>query len=261
MDLAHATRLRSLAGYVATFFCLLIFLAVLDGLIAKFREPFHLFHVLPGDVVQINGPLPQEVKQVDSLTYISSSPHLKIEFETLHSGYFLGGNMWRGRLVVSPDTPPGRYELAVRLPQDSSEKAPPPYKVVVFADHLSHRQSARSLILRHAGISPWLAAVFFAPFLGITLLVVFRFSRRIEELLGKAGLAEIYKVTRSEGRYLIAFGFGADHGLTLGQEFTILDPNGHQAGAGKVQDLTSTDAIGLTWLSQVRPGYLVSLKR
>jgi hypothetical protein len=262
MDLPHATRLRSLAGYTAAFFCLLMFMAVLDGLIAKFREPFNVFQVLPGAEVEINGPLPEDVKQINALTYISNSPHLKIEFETLHSGYFLGGNMWRGRLVVSPDTPPGKYALAVRLPQSSSQKPPPPYGVVVFADQLSLRLSSRSLILRHSGLSPWLAAVVFVPVLGVNLLVVFRYSRRIEELLAKEGLAEIYKVNRGEGYYLIAFGFGDKHGLTLGQEFTILDPEGHQVGDGKVQELTPTDAIGKTWVEQmIRPGYLVSLKR
>jgi hypothetical protein len=262
MDLPHATRLRSLAGYTAAFFCLLMFMAVLDGLIAKFREPFNLFHVLPGDVLEINGPLPEDVKQTGALTYISNSPHLKIEFETLHSGYFLGGNMWRGRLVVSPDTPPGKYALAVRLPKGSSEKPPPPYGVVVFADPLSHRLSSRSIILRHTGLSPWLAAAVFVPLLGVNLLVVFRYSRRIEELLAREGLAEIYKVTKGEGYYLIAFGFGAEHGLTLGQAFTILDPEGHQVGDGKVQEITPTDAIGRTWLDQIiRPGYLVSLNR
>lgn len=262
MDLSQAKRLRSKAGIIAAGFCLLIFLALLDGLIAKFREPFNLFEVLPGAVVEINGPLPEDVKQVESLSYISNSPQLRIDFETIHSGYFLGGNMWRGRLVVSPDTPPGKYVLAVRLPKGSSQKPPPPYGVEVFADQLSLRLSARSLILRHMGLSPWLAAGFFIPLLGVNLLVVFRYSRRIEGLLAKEGLAEIYKVNRGEGYYLIAFGFGEEHGLTLGQEFSILDPEGHRVGDGKVQELTPTDAIGKTWVDHmIWPGYLVTLKR
>ncbi|MDI6853055.1 MAG: hypothetical protein QME75_05555 [Deltaproteobacteria bacterium] len=261
MDLSHAIRLRSLAGYTAAFFCLLIFLAVLDGLIAKFREPFHVFYVLPGAVAEINGPLPESVKQVEALAYISNSPNLKIEFETLHSGYFLGGNMWRGRLVVSPDTPPGKYVLAVRLPEGSAEKPPPPYGVVVFADQLSLRKNSRSLLLRHTGLSPWLAAGFFIPFLLVNLLVVFRYSRRIEGLLAEKGLAEIYKVVKGEGFYILAFGLGTEHGLTLGQEFAILDPEGRQVGYGKVQEISPTDAIGRTWMEQIMPGYLVSLKR
>ncbi len=261
MDFSRAIWLRSLAGYTATVICLLMSLALLDGLIAKFREPFQVFHVLPGTVTDINGPLPESVKQLNSLGYMSSSPHIKIEFDALHSGYFLGGKMWRGRLVVGAETPPGTYALAVRLPDDSPEPPPPLYRVVVFADALSLRRHARSLILRHTGISPWVAAGFLLPVFGLILLLVFRCSRRIEKLLAREGLAEIYKVARGEGFYLVAFGFGADHGLTPGQEFAILDPGGRQVGYGKVQEVTPTDAIGRTWVEQtIRPGYLVSLK-
>lgn len=261
MELSHANRLRSLAGHIAAGLCLLIFLALLDGLIAKFREPFHVFYVLPGTVTEINGPLPENVKEISSLSYVSSSPHLKIEFETLHSGYFFGGNMWRGRLVVSPATPPGQYLLAIRLPEGISEKPPPPYRVVVFADAAGLRQSSRSLLLRHLGLSPWLVSVALAPFLLLILVAVFFCSRRIEKLLAQKGLAEIYKVARGEGFYLVAFGFGAEHGLALGQEFAILDPAGRWVGSGKVQELLPTDAIGRTWVEEpLRPGYLVSLR-
>ena len=262
MELSHVTRLRSVAGYIAAAFCLLIVVAVLDGLIAKFSESANVFHVLPGTAVEINGPLPEDVKQIETLTYTSTSPHLKIVFETLHSGYFLGGNMWRGRLMVSSEILPGTYALAVWLPKGSSEKPPPPYRVIVFSDQLSLNQSSGSFILRRTGYSPWLAAMVFVPFLAVNILVIFRYSRRMEELLAREGLAEIYKVTRGEGYYLVVFGFGEEHGLTLGQEFTILDPDGQQVGHGKVQELTSTDAIGQTWMDQmIRPGYMVSLKR
>jgi len=260
MTLLYVTRLRSWAGYTAAFFFLLIFAALLDGLIAKFREPLQVFHVLPGTVTEITGPLPETVKQITSLGYISRSPRVRIEFEMLQSGYFWGGNMWRGRLVVDPDTPPGQYLLTVKLPEGSSEKPPPPYRVVVFADAMGLRQSSRSIILRHTGLSPWTVAGSLIPLLAVNLLLIFRCSRRIENLLAQRGLAEIYKVAAGEGYHLVVFGFGTEHGLAMGQEFAILDPEGHQVGYGKVQDLTPTDEVGRTWINQdIKPGYLVSL--
>jgi hypothetical protein len=262
MDLGQATRRRNLAGRICAVFCLIAFLAMVDALIAKFREPIHVFHVLPGAEVPINGPLPEDIKKPTDLIYESTSASIKVTFEDIHSGYFLGGNMWRGRLFVGPESAPGKYVVLVKPKQGHLDKPLPPYGVVVYADPMSHRQSYRSIIRRQTGLSPWLMAAFFAPFIGVTLGVVFLYSRRIEGLLELEGLAEIYKVTRGEGDYLVVFVFGEEHGLTLGQEFTILDPEGHQVGYGKVQELTPRDAVGKTWMDQmIRAGYLVSLKR
>ena len=100
MDLYQISQKRSLLGKVGAALCGLLFLALLDGLIAQFRQPQNVFKVLPGESVEINGPLPWDVKGVEELAYSGDSEHLRLTFVTLHKGYFLGGDRWLGQLSV-----------------------------------------------------------------------------------------------------------------------------------------------------------------
>jgi hypothetical protein len=261
MNLNQASTLRKLVGKVCMLFCLVALLAVLDGLIAKSREPVDVFHVLPGEVVDINGPIPEDVKGPEALTYASDSQDLTVAFETTHSGYFLGGNMWRGRLAIGRNLPPGKYTITVR-PKDAPPDNPGnQIRVVVHPDPLSQRAASQSIIRSLTGKSPYLVAAAFLPLIGITLGVVFLLSRRIEVLQAEVGLAEIYHVARNGGQYLVTFGLGTRHGVNLGDEIIVLDPQGNPVGIATVQQSSDQDSVGLGTLDQsIRPGYFISRK-
>jgi hypothetical protein len=261
MNLNQASALRKLVGKACMLFCLVAFLAVLDGLIAKFREPVDVFHVLPGEVVNINGPIPEDVKGPEALTYASDSQDLTVAFETIHSGYFLGGNMWRGRLWVDGNLLPGTYTVTVR-PKDSPPDNPGyQLRVVVHPDPMSQRAAFQSIIRRLTGKSPYLLAAACLPLMVVTLGAVYLLSRRIEELQAESGLAEIYHVARDGGQYLVTFGLGTRHGVSPGDEIIVLDPGGIVVGTVEVQKSTDLDSVGLGTLDQsIRPGYFVSRK-
>ena len=234
-------------------------LAILDGVIAKFREPVNLFHLLPGEEVKIDGPIPENIKQTHDLTYDSDSPDLTVAFEAIHSGYFFGGNMWRGRLLVGKNLSPGKYTITVRPKELPPNKPGFQFRVVVHQNILSQRAAYRSIIRRLTGRSPYLVAAAFLPLIGITMGLIFLLSRRIEVLQAESGLAEIYQVARGEGNYLIAFGLGNKHGLNPGDQVTLLDPNGNYVGSAVVERTSDTDSVALATIAQeIKPGYLVS---
>ena len=259
MDLNKAISWRRLAGRAGALFCLLAAFAILDGLFAKFQEPANVFHVLAGEEVAIDGPLPENIKQTEALTYVSDSKDLAVSFRAIHPGYFMGGNMWRGRLRVGRNLAPGKYTVTVRPRDYPANKPEYQFRVVVYPDAMSQRSSSQSLIKRQTGVSPYLVAAALLPFIMISLGVVYLLSQRVAVLQAKAGLAEIYRVAREEGRFLVTFGLGTAHGVGPGDHVTILDPEGNYVGSAQVQESTDQDSVGLAAIDRdIRPGFLVT---
>jgi hypothetical protein len=259
MDLNQASSFRQLAGKACALFCLLASLAVLDGIIAKFREPVNVFHVLPGEEAEVNGPIPENIKTPQALAYTSGSPDLTVSFDAIHAGYFLGGNMWRGRLAVGGKLAPGKYAITVKPKDYPKDKPGYDIRVMVYPDPLSQRAAFKSLIKSQTGTSPYLVAAAFLPLIGITLGLVYLLSRRIEVLQAEKGLAEIYHVARDEGQFRVAFGLGTRHGVKPGDQVTVMDPEGTYVGKATVQESSAQDSVGLIATDQdIRPGYLVS---
>ncbi|MFZ2089812.1 MAG: hypothetical protein WAU47_14675 [Desulfobaccales bacterium] len=259
MDLNQVSSFRKISGKACALFFLLASLAVLDGITAKFREPVNVFHVLPGEEAEVNGPIPEHIKAPEALTFASDSPDLTVFFDAIHSGYFLGGNMWRGRLAAGGNLAPGKYAVTVRPKDYPKEKPGYDLRVVVYPDPLSQRAAFKSLIKSRTGTSPYLVAAAFLPFIGISLGLVYLLSRRIEVLQAEKGLAEIYHVARDEGQYRVAFGLGTGHGVNPGDQVTVLDPAGNYVGVARVQESSAQDSVGLIATDQdIRPGYLVS---
>ncbi len=257
-SLEQISRWRTLLGKVGALCCLLMFLALLDGLVARFQEPFNVLKVLPGMSLEINGPLQEEVHDVRDLTYAGSSQHLRLSFDAVHKGYFLGGDMWRGRLRVDPQAPPGEYTLAVGIKGKTPAKPLPPYRVLVFADPWSRQRSEKSLLRRYWGLSPWATAASFLPVIFLFFGGVFYLSQKRERLLAGLGRAEIYRVASRDGECVIGFGLGTDQGLQPGSRLRILDDQDQEVGTGEVQESTATDSLALVRSDrEIKPGYVV----
>ena len=261
MTLEEARRWRTLAGKAVALLIILMFAALFEGLVAQFRQPFNEYEVIPGNSVDINGPLAEGVQNIQELTYTSSSDYLQVSFTEAHRGFWLGGAMWRGKLQVSPNTPPGKYHLAV-MPKWASDIPPLMFRVIVYPDLLSLKKHSRSFILRQTGVSPWMVTGLLLALIGLVLGMVFYLSGKIETLLAQRGTAEIYRVEKLEGGCAIAFGLGTEHGVRVDDEVTILDPEGNQVGTAEVQKTAPKDSVGLARLDQdIRPGYFVSLNK
>ena len=153
MDLGQINQWRDLASKIAAAFCVIALLGLVDGLLVHFREPANLVKVLPGASVEINGELTDEAHEVEDLTFTSNSDQLQVTFEAIHKGYFLGGDMWRGRLIVGPGIAPGEYSLSVIPKKTASPRKAPAFRILVFPEALSLQKSSTSLIRRWFGFS------------------------------------------------------------------------------------------------------------
>ena len=218
MDLGQVNRWRDLASKIAMAFCVIALLGLVDGLLVAFREPADLVKVLPGASVEINGELTDEADRVEDLTFTSDSDQLKVTFEAIHKGYFLGGDMWRGRLIVGPNISPGEYNLSVLPKRAASPRKAPAFRILVFPDALSLQKSSTSVIRRWFGFSAFNVAAGCLPGILLAFGAVYLLSGRREALLAASGQAEVYRVTRGDDGYEIRFGLGTAHGMSPGSQ-------------------------------------------
>ena len=259
MDLGQITWWRDLASKIATAFCVIALLALVDGLLVHFREPANLVKVLPGASVEINGELTDEARRVEDLTFTSDSNQLTVIFEAIHQGYFLGGDMWRGRLIVSPQISPGEYHLSVLPKSSASTRKAPAFRILVFPEAFSLRKNSASVVRRWFGVLAFAVAAGCLPGILLAVGAVYLLSGKRETLLAARGQAEIYRVTRIDDGYEIHFGLGTDHGMSPGAGVAIYNAEGHQVGTGTVEVCNHKVSVAQAAGGQpIKAGYLVS---
>jgi hypothetical protein len=259
MDLRQVTRWRDLASKIAMAFCFIVLLGLVDGLLVAFREPADLVKVLPGASVELNGELTDEAHQVEDLTFVSDSDRLKVTFEAIHKGYFLGGDMWRGRLSVGPDIAPGEYNLSVLPKRTVSARKAPAFRILVFSGALSLQKSSTSVVRRWFGVSAFQVAAGCLPVILLAIGAVYLLSGRREALLAASGQAEVYRLIKGDSGYEIRFGLGTAHGMSPGTQVTICNQAGQPVATATVEVCNPKDSVAQANSDQViKVGDLVS---
>jgi len=259
MNLAQATPWRNRLAKLGTIASILFLVAVIDDVSARFGQPANLMRVLPGASVEIDGPLEEEVKRMEDLTYAASSDLLRLTFRSTHPGFWFGGFRWNGILAVSAEIAPGEHSLTVRSMGKPARKPSSTFEIRVYPDADSYRRSSRSLIMRHLGPHPWWIVAICLPLIGFAFPSVFVLSRRIEELMAQSGKAVVYRVRETPEGVEISFGLGLRQGIQAGMRLTLLTEAGQPVGTVEVREATDTGALAVAPPEHaVRPGYIVS---
>jgi hypothetical protein len=259
MNFDQVSRWRTLAGWAGAAFFLLAFLGLMDGLIGQFREPANLIKLLPGMTADIDGPLQEEVPGVQELTYFSDSDLLTISFASVHKGYFLGGNLWRGQITASPQILPGDYHLTVAPRRSTSPEASLGFRIIIYPDPLSLQRSSKSLVRSYTGRSSWGAAAACLPVILLAFGALFFLAQEHDRLLAQKGQAEIYRVIKKDGAFEIHFGLGTEHGVQPGLQLQVYNPSGKPVGLARVETANQTDAVAtVTSDQEIRPGFMLS---
>jgi hypothetical protein len=247
------------AGRIGAFLCILLFLIIIDALVSRFREPLNRFSVLPGSRIAVSGPLAEKTEQVRELTYQINSPAIQLEFETIQTGFWLGGYLWNGYLDISPRIQPGAYQLTVQPQKASSKNSSSLFQIDVYNDLRGLQKHSKCFLVRYVGIYPWKAGLFLIPFIVITFGIVFFLSYKTESLWAEQGKAEIYRVRKGETGHEIFFGLGRKQGIQPGSRLTLSNQKGKEIGsifAEEVFESHSTAQVdfGVT----IQPGFIVS---
>jgi hypothetical protein len=262
MNLEKATRWQSTIGRAGTLLCVLFVLAGFDGLVTQFRTPPNEFRIIPGETVSVNGPCGGNIESVSQLFYESSSQGIALRFEAIHAGFWLGGTMWRGALMVDHEAQPGDYRVVVKPVNDPQEKPFAIFSIRVFSNANSLQSASRSYIQRQFGISPWLLFSVSLLLSGLAFGIVYGISQKRDSLMAVEGRAEIYRLARGEDSFEVSFGLGSIQGIQAGHILTLLNKRGERIGEVKVIETFDEDSTGTVSLDiPVQPGQLVVKNR
>jgi hypothetical protein len=262
MELPALDRRRTQAGWAAALVCLLLVLGILDGLIARFRQPLNVFHLLPGQAEDIDGPVPDQAGGLQDLGFVSSSPEITLQFQSQEKGFWLGTPLWRGQIRVSDRIRPGDYQVRVIARPKGPQPSSPVFLIRIYADAPALQKNSPSFVRRIFGLSPWRLVLFLLPLVAGVLGWIFLLSAKRDKLLLREGRAEIYRVRRIEtGGHEITFGLGEAQGVRKGDMLDLFDDRGRPLGEVKVLIAEEGDAVAEVGPTQaVLPGYLVAKK-
>jgi hypothetical protein len=259
MDLKQTSTWRSRTGKIGTVVCLLLFLAILDALIARFREPLNHFSGLPGKIIAVTAPLTDPSDDLRDLSYISSSQGVRLHFEALQKGYWFGGAMWNGTLDIGPDVLPGNYTVQVKSKRGAGGNSGSPFFIKVYKDLAELKKGSTSLFLSLLGINPWPVALCLFPLVLLSFGLVFYLSGLRDRLLFQEGKAEVYRVRSEENDEEIFFALGNKQGVRPGTRLILSNPQGSEIGSiitVQVFENHSTARVDKDW--KVHPGFMVS---
>jgi hypothetical protein len=261
MNLESATSRQRRIGRAGAFFCILFIVSGLDGLVAVFRTPPGEFRTVPGEVISVNGPCSSDIKDVSELTYESSSDGIGLRFEAMQAGFWLGGTLWRGLLVLNRELAPGEYRVTVRPKNIPGDKPFSIFSIKVFPNIETLHRASNSFVQRVLSLSPWLVSAIFMGLTGLAFATVYGISEKRDGLMASEGLAEIYRVAKGEEAIEVAFGLGSAHGVHMGDSLILQNKRGEAEGQVYVVQSFDRDSVGTVDLkTTVNPGYLVRKK-
>ncbi len=261
MNCEQTKKWRTLVGKAGIIFVLLVFYGALDGLVSLSGCPGgDVIGLIQGESEHVNGQLARNIRSLDDLTYVSDSDLIRLSFEAVHPGFWMGGTMWRGILKVDRSNVAGEHTLSVFLKGAENMGPQSVLKIKVYPDSSSYRKDSRSFLYRHLGLSPWWLTLTSFFLVLIAFGSVFLISQKLEKLLNQEGKATIYVVTREGEEYRIGFGLGKSKGVTPGMLLTVLDENEIPVEKGRVMEASERDSVARIGVhGAVMPGHIVRL--
>jgi hypothetical protein len=260
MTLETINHRRKLAGRAAALCCMFFLFSAVDGLLASFRQSANELRLLPGESTKVNGSAREGIRDPQDLEYVTDSEQIRLSVEKIHTGFWLGGLMWRGELTTSTPLEPGDYTVTVRPKDEPSGKPLTVLRVRIFRDQLSLQESADSIIQRYTGFSPWWSLAVSFPLALLFSGIVYLCSQKREHILLQEGKAEVYRIVRTEEEYEISFALGTRQGVHTGMILNLVDETGIPVGRVVVKDAYEEDATGVVTLDcPLKMGYLVAL--
>lgn len=254
-------RKKAFLGRLGLLFIIIMAISFLDGCVNRLLHPMNLINILPGQSIPVNAPLDEKINDVKDLSYTSTSDMIKLQFESIYSGFWIGGTEWRGILTVAHNIKPGEYKLTINIKENESKK-PFVFIVRVHENMISLKKSSMSLIKRTAGVSPWIVFASSIFLIAIVVILMLKLSNKIESIMLQNGQAEVFFIRRGEYVTEIVFGLGKKNNIKPGDVLNIYTENGVPVGNVIVQNSTDENSIGIVKAEHnIKPGFIVAVKK
>ena len=245
MNTSLALGLRKVLGWITAVLLFTSLACLADALASGFKGEGREFQATPGATLPVTSYLPPGATAIEEIRILGADETVRLVPESLFTGFWLGGSMWRGSIVVAPNATPGARTITIEGPplrKPAKPTDPISFLVTVHEDGPAMQRASHSFITRKMGYSPFAVSLFCfllaLPGAGTGFLL----SRRIEKLLTREGKALIYMVKKTEEGSVISFSLGSKQGLSPGMTVSLYDPNGQAIGEAQVTASMSEDA-------------------
>lgn len=216
---------RNLAAWLSTACLFLMLAGLIDGSQAGGRKDPNLSELLPGQSLNISGPMPKGAETLEQLRITSSQPELAVRLQETYSGFWLGGQLWRAEVTASPALAPGDHLVTLSSRTGTSPKHAQTFTLRAYPDRQAQDRASLSLLKRSTGASPFVLATLLLP-LGIVFGVASTLlSRRLAALLRAEGLGQVVRVQKTGDGLLASFTLGSHDGLAQGCCVEFLGPD------------------------------------
>ncbi|MGI6656177.1 MAG: hypothetical protein ACOX5Z_05020 [Desulfobulbus sp.] len=206
---------RKASGTLAAALLIFAAIALVDSLIEGvqgWRRPVDL---TPGMRYKISGPMPPKTETLEGFV-IDGQPEdgtLSIVPETVYTGYWLGGAMWRGAILVDPDVQPGNYTLSIRDRFGEKQNPALVFRIRVWPDKKSLDKNSPSFIKRITGIDHFIVALVCVAFGLIAGVINFLLNDRWIKEINRNNCFEISELRKLDGHTLV--GVEPDSGFNV----------------------------------------------
>ena len=196
---ARCLALRRLQGRVGLLTTLLFCSAILS-LIDAFRGGMFgnngYVELLPGQVHPISGPMPAGVNKPEEMVIVGEPKDgsVRLNPNAHFSGFWFGGDMWRGTLTAAENAPEAEHVILVK--DDARGKQNPilVFRIRVWRDLATKHAHSPSFITRKTGLKPFACAGVLAALGLVAGWANFVLGRRWTRLLAAESCAEIYRI-------------------------------------------------------------------
>jgi hypothetical protein len=227
-------RLQRLSGIVAMCCLGMAFIALFDGLRTGIFGSADI-RLIPGEEYEVSGPMPPKTEHIEDFVLEGSSADtVQLLPENVFTGYWLGGSMWRGRILASDNARPGEYVILVRDKFGEKQNPALIFQVRTFADEAARRAASPSLFMRWADLNAYWAAVILAV-LGLSagganLLL----GKKWHAALQAHGCGEIFRLLKVDDHCEAAIEVHLGSRIPIGTVYTFRHPVRGELGQGRV---------------------------
>lgn len=239
-------------GILAMLLLIGALLSMADALRGGFKGGNSFIELLPGSRYAISGPLPAKTTAIKDFVIDGQQPDGSVRLvpDAIYSGYWFGGSMWRGAIVVDQLARAGNYELKVKDSFGEKQNPTLVFTVKVWPDQATLNANSPSFLTRMTGRNPFFVALGFALG-GLTAAGAnFILGRLWARHLAAHRCGEIYKLRRTDRGTEVACELHCGTTAKLGMLCSIYRPSGEILCAAHVSSCENDEVFMLVEGSQ-----------
>ncbi len=153
-------RWQKLSGILAMILLTAALAAFVDAMVGGLKGNSGTIELMPDSRFLISGPMPPRTEAIADFVIEGQSVDdtLRLIPETIFSGYWFGGSMWRGVIAVGPDAHEGNHTIIVKDRFGEKQNPALVFAVRIWPDLATKNAHSPSFLTRKTGINPYLFA-------------------------------------------------------------------------------------------------------